>query len=389
MLIYYDIGGLVKKEQILAFSNASYGKSLPLQASSDSMSFTTKVTADTLQGFSLLDAFDYLIKIKTESKSTFESTNLIEGQSPSGKSNLHGVPIDIEALCNIVGGSAFRKHGFSGLNIETQRLVLFHMDALRSDKQILNTVIKLISVDVVNNLSRQKLTPKMIFHDASMLKAAISSNLVFDVATGRNMSDAFILSLALSGAIEQSGFTLTNLIGPSKKGNFANVTFNFDHTGTSMFNGYHYTRHDRQMQDISNKDHTGSKGTFVDPASRGSKFLASARRIEELEGRKSSYWSSPKEMAARSFEGFMEDKLKKTDRTNTYLVGHANNQGQVMPNEKGEWEQVFPYPEGVEREKINKAMEGLFKLIKKEKTLKKAMAMVEGRGLFLFKRVEV
>lgn len=84
----------------------------------------------------------------------------------------------------------------------------------------------------------------------------------------------------------------------------------------------------------------------------------------------------------------MEDKLKKKGRTNTYLVGHASNVGQVMPNEKGEWEKVFPYPEGVERKKINKAMENLFKLIKKEKTLKKAMEMVEGRGLFLLKRVE-
>ena len=142
------------------------------------------------------------------------------------------------------------------------------------------------------------------------------------------------------------------------------------------------------FREMSVAHHKGSKGTFVDPASRGSKFLASARRIEELEGRKSSYWSSPKEMAARSFEGFMEDKLKKKGRTNTYLVGHASNVGQVMPNEKGEWEKVFPYPEGVERNKINKAMETLFKQIKKEKTLKKAMELAKRSGLFLFTKAE-
>ncbi|MCK5607524.1 hypothetical protein KAR91_36915 [Candidatus Pacearchaeota archaeon] len=165
---------------------------------------------------------------------------------------------------------------------------------------------------------------------------------------------------------------MDKLHGMNKEGKFG--------TGRKGTTNYKYFR------EMAVAQHKGTKGTFIEPGSRGSKYLSAARRIEYLENRKSEYWSTPRELAARAFEGFIEDKLGKAGRKNTYLVGHANNQGQFMPNDQGEFEQVFPYPEGTERKKINKALDNLFKVIKKEKILKKAMEMAEARGLFLLKK---
>ena len=186
---------------------------------------------------------------------------------------------------------------------------------------------------------------------------------------GRNKSSAFFVVKDAANLQD----AMDKLHGMSKEGKFG--------TGKKGTTNYGYFRQMAVAQ------HKGKKGTFIEPGSRGSKYLSSARRIEYLENRKSAYWSSNRELAARAFEGFMEDKLGKSGRKNTYLVGHANNQGQFMPSENG-FEQVYPYPEGTERKKINKALDNLFKVIKKEKTLKKAMESIEARGLFLLKKVE-
>ena len=73
---------------------------------------------------------------------------------------------------------------------------------------------------------------------------------------------------------------------------------------------------------------------------------------------KGDYWQRPTEMWARAFESYVYDKLAKVDRVNSYLVWGVENAHYV---EK-------PYPEGMEREAINKAFDTLFATLKAEKT---------------------
>ncbi len=70
-----------------------------------------------------------------------------------------------------------------------------------------------------------------------------------------------------------------------------------------------------------------------------------------------SYWSSIAEMFARSFECYVYDKLKSKDRVNNYLVS-----GSMFS---------FPvYPQGKEREYINKCFDNLIYAIKEHLKLK-------------------
>lgn len=65
---------------------------------------------------------------------------------------------------------------------------------------------------------------------------------------------------------------------------------------------------------------------------------------------KGKYWTSNVEMFARTFEAWLEDKLKKQDRRNDYLVCGTND--------------PVAYPQGEERIKINKQFDLLFEQLK-------------------------
>ncbi len=78
---------------------------------------------------------------------------------------------------------------------------------------------------------------------------------------------------------------------------------------------------------------------------------------------KRGYWDSPKELFARAFEAYIEDKLEKKGRHSNYLVSITNNLGLnslIIPQE--EW----PYPYGLELEVISDAFDNLIKVLKQE-----------------------
>ena len=81
------------------------------------------------------------------------------------------------------------------------------------------------------------------------------------------------------------------------------------------------------------------------------------------------YWDTPHEMAARAFQCWLNDKLKEQGRKNTYLVGMVDNDkyGGVF----------YPYPTERDRIKINKAFDELFKVIKSENAIRKALQFEE------------
>jgi len=71
-------------------------------------------------------------------------------------------------------------------------------------------------------------------------------------------------------------------------------------------------------------------------------------------GKRYKYWSQPKEMMARAFQSYCEDKLEgRTDRKNDYLSSMADNKYYKDPI-LGD---AFPFPEGQERTRINAAFD--------------------------------
>lgn len=94
-----------------------------------------------------------------------------------------------------------------------------------------------------------------------------------------------------------------------------------------------------------------------------SNFYAESKRLDE--GRSKPYWSTTIEMAARAFQAFLEDSLAAQDRRNDYLSYGANNA--LYKNQHN------AYPEGVEREKINRVFTELFEVIKNERVFENAI----------------
>jgi len=76
--------------------------------------------------------------------------------------------------------------------------------------------------------------------------------------------------------------------------------------------------------------------------------------------RVSSYWGTNLEMAARAFEAYVDDRIKEAGARNDYLVHSVNNYiYEVLYDAK-------PYPEGEERQNINKAFDNLFKVLEEK-----------------------
>ena len=106
-----------------------------------------------------------------------------------------------------------------------------------------------------------------------------------------------------------------------------------------------------------------------------SRFYEDAKQMDA--GKKNPYWSTPLEMAARSFEAYLCDKLKEIGQRNDYLSGHANN-----TEYGGEW---YPYPTEKDRVKINKAFDELFEVIRNENAIRKALNILDGKPWFIVK----
>ena len=105
-----------------------------------------------------------------------------------------------------------------------------------------------------------------------------------------------------------------------------------------------------------------------------SRFYEDAKKLDE--GKQKPYWSTPLEMAARSFEAYLCDKLKEKGQQNDYLSGHANN-----AEYNGEF---YPYPTEKDRIKINKAFDELFEVIRNENAIRKAIDILD-KPMFIIK----
>lgn len=91
-------------------------------------------------------------------------------------------------------------------------------------------------------------------------------------------------------------------------------------------------------------------------------FYRNSKEMGKMYGKDGGYWESNREMAARAFACYILDRLP---YTSDYLVGHA--QSAVLSENSGE--QLAAYPQGAEREAINRAFDEVIEELKREKVL--------------------
>lgn len=103
----------------------------------------------------------------------------------------------------------------------------------------------------------------------------------------------------------------------------------------------------------------GTEKTRMRPTS----YAIEAKKMDQA--RASNYWSDPKEMAARAFAAYVEDKIAEKGGQSDFLVYHAHG-GILLPMIDGFI--ARPYPEGAEREAINKEFDKFISTIQTRET---------------------
>lgn len=90
-------------------------------------------------------------------------------------------------------------------------------------------------------------------------------------------------------------------------------------------------------------------------------FAMNAKELDQ--GRGTDYWTTPHEMAARAFQGYVEDKVAERGGVSRFLNYGPENAGILTP-----WGFKRPFPAGVERVAINKAFDAFIGELKTKET---------------------
>jgi hypothetical protein len=161
-------------------------------------------------------------------------------------------------------------------------------------------------------------------------------------------NDALEQLSALHKAVRgRAGFDATNRSGP------------LDRLSASM---RRYSERLRMLADAQ----AGASKTKMVPT----EFAMNAKELDQ--GRGGDYWTTPHEMAARAFQGFVEDKIAQQGNLSRFLNYGPENAGVLTP-----WGVKFPFPRGEERQAINAALQRFVDALKTRET---------DTGTALFKR---
>jgi hypothetical protein len=90
-------------------------------------------------------------------------------------------------------------------------------------------------------------------------------------------------------------------------------------------------------------------------------FAMDAKELDQ--GRGTDYWTTPHEMAARAFQGYVEDKVAERGGQSPFLNFGPENVGILTP-----WGWKRPFPAGEERQSINRAFDKLIGVIQTRET---------------------
>lgn len=90
-------------------------------------------------------------------------------------------------------------------------------------------------------------------------------------------------------------------------------------------------------------------------------FVMNAKELDQ--GRGQDYWTQPHELAARAFQGYVEDKLAEQGGKSPFLNYAPEGAGILTP-----WGVKRPFPTGAERKAINSAFDNLVSTIQTKET---------------------
>lgn len=151
---------------------------------------------------------------------------------------------DAKFFSDLLTSKSFISKGFDGLNADTRGFVFSRMISASHDSEILKSIVKLIPIDVVNSLTREKLTPDMLFHDPSMfVDLSNTINRDSSVSVRTNTARAF------ASAIAQ--FATEKNFASSDSGR---VSFEFNSTERAIKNSYEISQISNQSDIVPRKN---------------------------------------------------------------------------------------------------------------------------------------
>jgi hypothetical protein len=155
---------------------------------------------------------------------------------------------------------------------------------------------------------------------------------------------------------------------PEKIHNLTNVFFK-DRTGRNE--KYYKNNIEYYYNRIGDAKRELEKGSDVNLPKTSSNYMKGALQMGNFFGKRD-YWPSTVEMFGRAFESYIHDKIKEKGNRSDYLVHSTSNGGYEMFADPVTGEIPKPFPEGKEREEINRAFDKFIKLFKKGNKLSRS-----------------
>lgn len=101
-----------------------------------------------------------------------------------------------QRLTDLVEEQAFSSKGLSGLDVERQNSVAPDVLAVAHDPQVFDAIVRLLPVEVVDMLAREKLSPEMLLHDPAVLEKVFSTDPDVSVPALAGVADALVGGVA-------------------------------------------------------------------------------------------------------------------------------------------------------------------------------------------------
>ena len=192
----------------------------------------------------------------------------------------------------------------------------------------------------------REITPSEVEHWKAQIARRVSQNF-YGSPTVKSIVDSKDLSAAMDTLFKQASAGRFGAVKDGKLGGKAQ-------------------KQHELYKDMAVAHFAGTKGEYDVPGFKGSKYRVESMKLDG----KNHYWAATREMAARAFSSYIEDKIHAAGRENTYLSYASDNKFYVLTGEK-------PYPEGEERTRINAAFDHLFATIKATGQMKKAIEFLD------------
>lgn len=132
--------------------------------------------------------------------------------------------------------------------------------------------------------------------------------------------------------------------------------FNADRSGVADSLRSYMSRYEQRLKMLADANSSETKTKNV-PTS----FAMDAKSLDQ--GRGTDYWTTPHEMAARAFQGYVEDMITAKNGQSPFLNYAPEDVGVLTP-----WGVKRPYPAGTERKAMNSAFDAFVQTIQTKDT---------------------